>query len=197
LPEPAQPVRYDGLPSATVGVADEVLARAPALSRTRLLAVDGPAGSGKTTLAHGIAAVIADRGYRVGVLSLDDLYDGWTGLNPALESRVLEQVLEPLGSGHLARWQAYDWQSRAFAEWHDLAPGDVLVLEGCGSGARRFAPYTTLLVWVEAAPAVRARRAVARDGEQVLRHWADWAAAEERTFAANETRSRAQLSVWT
>ncbi len=167
------------------------------LAATRMLALDGPAGSGKTSLAHAVATVLSQRGNSVHILSLDDMYEGWTGLNPALETRVVQQVLQPLRRGKTAHWQAYDWQSGALRDWRDLTAKDVLVLEGCGAGARRYAPYTTLLVWVEAAAAVRVERAVARDGPQVLEHWADWAAAETRSFGTNDTRSRAELVVRT
>lgn len=178
-------------------VADELLGRPPTLATGRLLAVDGPAGSGKTTLAHQVAAVVSDRGHRVAVLSLDDLYDGWTGLEPALEARVVRQVLEPLARRQPTRWQSYDWLAGEFGRWHELAPVDVLVLEGCGAGAWSYASYTTLLVWVEAAADVRLQRAVRRDGDQVLRHWAEWAAAEQRSFTASGARSRADVAVRT
>lgn len=167
------------------------------MASTRLLSVDGPAGSGKTTLAHLLVKRLHDVGMRATALSLDDLYDGWTGLDAALERRVLAQVLEPLAAGRSARWQAYDWAAGAFGDWRDLPPVDVLVLEGCGAGARAFAPHTTLLVWVEAAADVRTRRAVVRDGVDVLDHWAGWAALEQQTFTRNATASRADLLVRT
>lgn len=194
MPDRPTPPAYGDLPAAA---ADRVLARPSSMSRTRLLSLDGPAGSGKTTLAHLVADRFRSLALRAEVLSLDDLYDGWSGLDAALERRVHEQVLEPLSVGRTARWQAYDWAAGAFGTWHDLAPADVLVLEGCGAGARLFAPYTTLLVWVEAEADVRARRAVVRDGAGVLDHWAGWATLEERTFARNATASRADLVVRT
>ncbi|MGI8702785.1 MAG: uridine kinase family protein [Nocardioidaceae bacterium] len=197
MPDPADPISVQATGAVAVGAADEVLARPAALGATRLLAIDGPAGAGKTTIANAVAAALADRGCRVDVLRLDDMYDGWDGLDPALERRVWTQVLQPLGSGRVARWQAYDWHAGAFGEWHELGPGDVLVLEGCGAGACRYAPYTTLLVWVEAPADVRAHRLAVRDADVSAPQWAAWAAAEQRTFAANDTRARAHLRVRT
>jgi hypothetical protein len=71
------------------------------------------------------------------------------------------------------------------------------VLEGCGSGARDYAAFTTLLVWVEADQEERIRRGVARDGEQVLPKWLAWMESEERHFAAHGTRDRADVRVST
>ncbi|MGO1280054.1 MAG: AAA family ATPase, partial [Cellulosimicrobium funkei] len=47
-------------------------------SGTRLVVVDGPAGSGKTTLAAQLEAALPAQ-----VLHMDDLYEGWRGLVPA------------------------------------------------------------------------------------------------------------------
>ncbi len=128
---------------------------------------------------------------------MDDLYDGWAGLRPSLEPRVLAQVVVPLAAGRAARWQGYDWSAGAFGGWHDLPLPTVLVLEGCGSGARAYAAYSTLLVWVEAEPATRLQRATARDGAAVLAHWAAWTASEERHFALNDTAALADLVLTT
>lgn len=195
LPDGSTTRWYDDVEALAHAAVEEVLARSPTMATTRLLAVDGPAGSGKTTLAHRLAGELRERGTAAVVLSLDDLYDGWSGLNPSLDARVVEQILEPLADGRGARWQAYDWAAASFGEWRDLAPTDVLVLEGCGAGARHYAPYITLLLWLEAPAPERRRRALERDGRPVLAHWARWAVDEEREFSANDTRARADLAI--
>jgi uridine kinase len=178
-------------------ITDRLLASPATLGRGRLLAIDGPSGSGKSTLARDVAAVLRAGGHSAAVLSLDDLYDGWTGLNDALERRILDQVVEPLATGRPARWQAYDWAAGSFRTWHDLAPSDVLVLEGCGSGTRLLAPYTTLLVWMEADETLRMERVLARDGPDVVEPLRSWATLERQLFAANDTKARADLLITT
>lgn len=171
--------------------------RAPTLGAGRLLAVDGPAGSGKTTLANDVTERLRQQVGSVAVVRLDDLYDGWTGLDDSLAPRVLEQVVEPLARGAATRWQVYSWLRGRFTVWRDLAPPEVLVLEGCGAGALPYAPYTTLLVWVETPREIRDARAVARDGTAVLEHWPDWTRSEQRYFDANATKVRADIHVKT
>src|SRR3546814_20216068 len=57
----------------------------------RLLCIDGPAGSGKTTLAEGISDAFPGSSL---VIHMDDLYLGWSGLDATLGPRVAEQIAE-------------------------------------------------------------------------------------------------------
>ncbi len=167
------------------------------LDSTKLIAIDGPAGSGKTTLASQWHDFLRNSGLTVETLHLDDLYEGWTGLHRGLETRLIDQVLNPLASGQAARWQRYDWHAGAFAEWVELTPPKVLILEGCGSGAQAYSPYSSLLVWIEAEQEERITRGIQRDGPGVLPHWLAWMDREAAHFAANRTRDRADLHLTT
>jgi uridine kinase len=176
------------------------LRRAPTCGRTRIVSVDGPAGSGKTTLAGALAGAFAlpgDDVETVETLHMDDLYEGWGGLRPDLESRLARQVLEPLSDERPARWQRYDWSAGRFDSWVHLPVCDVLVLEGCGSGARAYDPYRTTLVWVEAQRDTRLARGLERDGEQARPNWLAWMELEETHFLVNGTRERADLAIRT
>jgi len=184
-------------PADSGRVADLLLGRPSGLGRSRLLTIDGPAGSGKTSLAGDVERVLRERGAETATVHLDDLYEGWTGLDTALERRVTMQLLEPLGDGRTARWQRYDWSAGRFDGWVELPAPDVLVLEGCGAGARGYDAWTSLLVWLEAAPETRVRRGMERDGGQVRDRWLAWMSLEEQHFAANDTRSRADVRLST
>lgn len=165
--------------------------REPRLGRTRLVVVDGPGGSGKTTFAARLAAVLGD----ARVLHLDDLYDGWTGLDEKLWTRFLAGMLEPLSREEMGRYQRYDWETHAFAEWHDVAPGGTLIAEGVGSAHRHTDRWTTLRVWVEAPETLRLERGLARDGVVLRDEWLRWMTLESAHFSADETRRRAHLLV--
>ncbi|WP_307801642.1 hypothetical protein [Microbispora triticiradicis] len=158
---------------------------------TRVLAVEGRSGAGKSTLATAVAAALA-----APIVRMDDLYDGWDGLQAGVDA-LMEWVLRPLGRGRPARWRRYDWARGEYAEWHEIAEADTLVIEGVGCGAREAGPYLGGLVWLEAGEEVRRARALARDGEAYAPHWRRWAEQEEWYYARHDVRSRAGLVVLT
>ncbi|MCW2700652.1 MAG: Uridine kinase [Blastococcus sp.] len=174
-----------------VGLAAALLAAPPALGSTRLICVDGPAGSGKTTFAGRLQDAL---GNRTPVVHMDDLYAGWT-LTGAVP-RLAAGVLRPLAAGRPGAYHPYDWAAGAFsADAVLVPPAPVVIVEGCGCGARALARWTTLLVWVEAPPTLRLARGLARDGAELAAHWRRWQQSEARAFAAENTRARAGLRV--
>jgi uridine kinase len=164
--------------------------RPPTLGEGRLVCIDGPAGSGKTTLAEAVAEGYDDAAR---VLHMDDTFPGWSGL-PRVDEQ-LEDLLTPLGEGHAGSYRRYDWLAGEFAETIEVPPVPLLVLEGVGSGASRFGPLQTVLVWVEAPYDLRMRRGIERDGDAFAPHWEQWATDEEVLFAREHTRERADLVV--
>ena len=161
---------------------------------TRVIGIDGRSGSGKTELAGRLATLLPgpDGSAPAQIVHLDDIYPGWDGL-AATPPLVVDWLLEPLAGGRPAGVHRYDWDAGAWARWHPVGPGGVLLLEGVGSGARVCARYLSLLVWLEAPEAVRQPRAIARDGESFAREWDRWARQEERYLADDGTPDRADL----
>jgi uridine kinase len=155
--------------------------------RTRVLAIDGRSGAGKTRLAAELAAELG-----AAVVSLEDLYGGWDGLDRGI-GLLVSEVLEPFAAGRAARVPRYDWVGRAWGEPVVLEPPEVLIVEGVGAGARRAAAFESLLVWLEAPTAVRKQRALGRDGETFAPYWDMWAAQEEAMLARERTQERADL----
>jgi uridine kinase len=175
-------------------LAGSIASSTPILGRSRLVCIDGPAGSGKTTLAGQLRDALQKRsGWQVQVLHMDDFYRGWTGLNDEVTGRIEAQVLAPLRQRSPGRYQRYDWERAAFTEWHEVPECPAVILEGVGSGAIRFADSTTLLVWVEAPAEVRLARGVSRDGEPLRAEWVRWMRLEAAFAATNRTRERADI----
>ncbi len=179
---------------AAADVADlvrRVGAAPPRLGAVRLVVVDGPAGSGKTTLAGLLAAALDD----APVVHMDDLYEGWTGLGRDVWARLREQVLDPLARGHAARYQRFDWDQDRFDDWVDVPRHDVLVVEGVGAAAAPVDQLSSLRVWVEVDRDLRLDRGLARDGARMSAHWLSWSALEDAHFAEDGTRGRADVVI--
>jgi uridine kinase len=164
---------------------------APRAGSTRVLAVDGRSGAGKTVLGEALGA-----GLGAPVVSLEFLYGGWDGLEHGIDLLVSE-VLEPVAAGRAARVPRFDWVARLWADPVTLEPPEVLIVEGAGAGARRAAVYESVLVWLEAPLFVRKKRALDRDGDVFAAHWEQWAAQEEAMLARERTPERADLVIFT
>ena len=170
-------------------LAAAVLAAPARLGPTRLVCVDGPAGSGKTTFGRHLAGALD-----APLLHLDDLYAGWTLVGAA--ARLAAGVLRPLRDGRPGSYHRFDWGAGVFAGEPTVVPvAPALVVEGCGSSSPALDPLTTLRVWVEAPAAVRLTRGLARDGEELRAEWLRWQRAEAALFAAECTRARADLRI--
>jgi len=156
---------------------------------TRVIAVDGPAGSGKTAFGARLAAASG-----APTVHLDDICPGWTGLRHAAP-RLVEWVLAPLAAGGVGRYRRYDWDGDTYAEWHEVPRGPQLIVEGVTGGSKPVAPYLSFVVWVTAPAHVRIARGIERDGESYRSRWEAWCEEEEKVFSADGTRERADLCI--
>ncbi|MFK0192150.1 uridine kinase [Kitasatospora sp. NPDC090308] len=177
-------------PPAELSVpAAALLALPPSLGPVRLVAVDGHAGSGKTTFTGRLAAALGG----APVVHLDDLATheepfGWT-------ERLRAGVLEPLARGVAGRHPVYDWTARAFTAERAVPVAPVVLLEGVGAGRREVRPHLAALLWMELDPAAARARGQLRDGPELAEFWAGWSRAEDAHFAADPSRPHAALRV--
>lgn len=156
-----------------------------------VVAIDGPSGAGKTTLAEAVASDLD-----CPVVHVEDLYPGWDGLAEGV--RLLHDlVLEPLSRGKVARYPVWDWRASAWGDSRAVAPVPLLVVEGCGASAGPAGDLAAVRVWVDAPADLRKQRGLARDGEAYAPFWEGWAAQERAMFSADGTRGRADLVVST
>jgi uridine kinase len=169
-------------------VLDLAAARAPTVGIGRLVCVEGPAGSGKTTLGAELA-----RRTGAQLIHGDDLMTGWRGLDAV--GRQLVGVAEALAAGRPATYQHYDWAAARFDRAVDVPPAAWLVVEGVGCGAAGLAAYTTVLVWIEVDDDLRLARGMKRDGVAMEQHWRQFMADERALFARDRSRERADVLV--
>lgn len=176
-------------PPEVAGVVVELArARPPTCGSTRVVAIDGPAGSGKTTLSAEVARLTGAQ-----VVHMDDLMDGWRGL--VSTGGQLERILHPLSSGEPGAYEQYNWHLERFDRVVPVPVAPWLVVEGVGSGNPVVAELVTVLVWVEVADDLRFARGVQRDGAHLASHWQRFMAAEVELYAAHGAQARADVLV--
>lgn len=178
--------------STFADLAGEVLARPARLGEVRLVAVDGPTGSGKSTFARRLTAALGDVATR---LCTDDLLDGWTD-TVTFWPRLEELVLTPLLAGRDGAYRRYDWAAGRFGEEVTVVPArGVLVVDGVTSARAAARPLLTLAVWMDMPFEESVARAVARDGPAAAGELRAWHERERAHFAADDTATHADLLV--
>jgi uridine kinase len=177
---------------ATGAAVVEAVARVAATrdGRTCWVGIDGCGGAGKSTLAADIAVTVAD----VVVVHIDDF------AGPRIAEwdwqRFDAQLVQPLLAGRPARYQRWDWDRDEGAEWHDVLPGAVVVVEGVSSTRREVRAPWALTVWVEASREVRLARALERDGAAMMPRWLEqWMPSEDAYVAREHPQQRVDLVV--
>ena len=164
----------------------------PLAGQTRVIAVDGPVGSGKTTLAAQLGERLDDSL----VLNTDQLYPGWDGLEDGAQ-RLVDDVLLPLSAGLAATVRPWDWSSGSEGVPRELPACATLIVDGAGCGSRAAAEFVSMIIWLDAEPELRQQRALERDGEMFAPHWESWAEQEQALFEREQTRERADLIILT
>ena len=161
---------------------------------TRIVGVDGRAGSGKSSLAWRLAERTDAT-----VVHTDDFaaWDDLTGWWPRFDA----EVLQPLLAGRDAHFQVRDWEGdefgRSLGPWKTASWTPVVVVEGVTVTRREAAGRLAYRVWVEAALRVRLRRGLERDGENDRALWLEWQRQEDEFFAVDHPAPRADLIVRT
>lgn len=175
-------------------VLERAMSRGPRCGDVTVVLIDGPAGSGKTTLAGRLEEAAGAHGVGCAVVHMDDLYAGWEGLRAGGEA--LTTLLHALAAGEPASYRRYDWAAGRYAETVEVAATEMLVVEGVGSARSEHLGLVSVTVWVEEQDAgERLRRGLERDGAAAEPQWRRWMAEEAELFAEVGTRERADVHV--
>lgn len=178
-----------------VDLAVEVSESSPRVADTRIVAIDGRSGSGKTRFSCRLARALESIGASVSLIHADDLYNGWQHPT-AFAPRLDEWVVTPLLHGRRARYRRYDWSAWRFqSEWIDVGAPDVLIIEGVSTASARWRPLLTYSVMMIAHGALSFQRAVSRDGDAIIGPLRKFVAQAETHFAADATERHVDLLV--
>lgn len=156
------------------------------------LAIDGVAGSGKTTLASRLCGDLKS----CQVVHMDDLYEGWNDpLSQRLTAKVIRELLEPFNKQIPIRYQKFDWILNRFDKFEDLKTSNILILEGVGSGQREFRKYLSKTIWVEYDPSQGFDRVIARDGEGIRGEMVNFLLDQNKHFIAELTKNTSDYTI--
>lgn len=175
----------------------EYLAALPVLSalarlwnRPRLLlCIDGPCGSGKTTLSHLLAPVL-----QAEVVSMDDFFLPHGRKMPERLSRpggnadwerVLEEFLHPWQTAGRASYRPYDCHTDSFLPARTVDSARIAVLEGSYSLLPALGGRADLRVFLTVNPQEQRRRILERNGPEALQSFVTrWIPLEQAYFSA-------------
>ncbi|WP_092965245.1 hypothetical protein [Agromyces sp. CF514] len=149
--------------------------------RRPLVLIDGPSGAGKSTFADLLLADWAGRA--PDLVRLDEVYPGWEGLDPAVR-HVERELVRPWLRGATGRRRGWDWVLARPTAFTTLAPGNALVIEGCGAFGTTAGSCTAVRVWIDAPYVERRDRALTRDAGAFDPYWDLW----ERQWRRYERR---------
>ena len=173
-------------PPGLISLLAAALAQQP--TKPLVLALDGRCGSGKTTLADGLA-----RQFPASiVLHTDDFYlppaqrvRGWEKTPCANMdlTRLRDEALRPAYAGQPVAYRAYSCRQGAYLPPAQLPAQPLVILEGSYSHHPLLRPYETLRVFVTCTKAEQTRRLQAREGARYADFAARWVPLEEGYFA--------------
>jgi len=161
-----------------------------------IIAIDGPAGAGKTTLAHEIYLAISLK-KSVSVIHMDDLYDGWDNALGADLTKVLLYLTDQHKQNKPAKISRFNWITSSFEDSEEIAPTDLLILEGVGSGNLAIQDELAALIWIDIDPEIGVKRVIDRDGAQVADEMRKWLGTQEEYFSQHSTREKADFILTT
>ena len=159
--------------------------KAPEGVKTRIVAVDGPGGAGKSSVAYWLAQKLDAQ-----VIHTDD-FASWE--NPVdWWPDLLELALEPLAAGRPARFQPTSWGGEERGPLQ-IEPTGIVILEGVTASRQAFRPYLAYSIWIETPREVRLQRGLERDGEHARPQWERWMEAEDRYIESERPAEHADL----
>lgn len=160
----------------------------------KIVTIDGPAGSGKTTLAQKLAPHLGN----AQIVAMDSLYDGWeNALHPSLWERIHESIVVPLSQGKSANFQMYNWHTNRFELFNTIGPNGIVIVEGVGAGHPRIAKVSSYNIWISGPAHRLLERVLQRDGQHIREQMLAWQLAERAYFAEFDVASRADMHLTT
>ena len=161
-----------------------------------IIAIDGPAGAGKTTLAHDMALALAQH-YSVTEIHMDDLYAGWDNALTSQLTDVLVQIVSAHKNMQPISISTYNWHEASFNPATELEKSELLILEGVGSGQVAIRDSLSALIWIDIEDLQGMARVLERDGKEIKGQMEKWLSTQEQHFRDEGTQNAADFVLTT
>jgi uridine kinase len=172
--------------------------------RSTLVGIDGGAGSGKTTFTHWLAGHIRNTKTPVSIVHTDNFFrPSSERLNKGVPlavvtdihwERLRDQVIVPLRSGVMARFQLYDWPEDCLKDWVTIDLGGVTIIDGISALRNELSGYYDLRIWFSCPREVRVSRLLGR-GDTSAKEIENWMPSENQYIASHVPEKSAHFVV--
>ena len=155
-----------------------------------LIAIDGPAGAGKTTLAAQFHSDFSKE-KSVSIIHMDFLYAGWDNVFDERLTSTLKMIVDEYNALRPFTIEIFNWKSMAFDSLLTFEPTDILIIEGVGAGQSIVRDGGAITYWLDIEPSIGLERVLQRDGYEIESQMRQWQIDQEEHFARDLTRNHA------
>ena len=169
---------------------DKVNESSKKCGQTKIIVINGPAGSGKTTLAKSLSGLLEN----CPIIHMDEIYDGWeNALSPKTSQDLVEWIINPLLESRSIEFVKYDWYLEKRIEKVVINLPKVLIIEGVGSSSFEISKYASLKLWIEVTKETGINRVLTRDGQQIQEQMKKWQSQESKFFIENNSKENSDI----
>jgi uridine kinase len=166
-------------------------------ARLILVSIDGPCGSGKTTLAAQMAKI-----FRWQIIHMDDFFLPWKDRREDWKSqiagnmdlaRVEQEILLPLSDGREAVCRPYDCRNDRMRPAYTVRPEGIVAVEGNYSRMPALQHYYDCSIVLQCPDSVREERLKRREGSYYETFQELWMPLDERYQREMQIREEADV----
>ena len=169
---------------------DKVNESSKKCGQTKIVVIDGPAGSGKTTLAKSLSALLEN----CPIIHMDEIYEGWeNALTPKTSTDLVDWVINPLLEDKSIEYIKYDWNLEQRIEKIVINNPKVIIIEGVGSSSSEISEHACLKLWIEVNEETGINRVLDRDGRQIQEQMKKWQTQESKFFIENNSKENSDI----
>ena len=158
--------------------------------QTKIVVIDGPAGSGKTTLAKSLSGLLEN----CPIIHMDEIYEGWeNALSPKTSQDLVEWIINPLLEDKSIEYIKYDWNLEQRIEKVVINNPQVMIIEGVGASVSEISKHACLKLWIEVNEETGINRVLTRDGLQIQEQMKKWQTQESKFFIENNSKENSDI----